>query len=322
VRSFIVFAFLVLCFAGLDEPALVGEGVISTPDDESGFTMTPDGKTAFFTKTSAVTTGDPMQVICVVYSDGKGHWAKPEIAPFSSAKYRDMGPALKPDGSRLYFISDRPTGNEEKQDLDIWYVDRVGSGWGEPHVLGAPVNSPANEYGVSVAANGTLYFASSRKGGKGSFDLYRSKLEDGEYKTVENLGEAVNTKGPELQPAISPDESMLVFTAYGRDDEMIGIHKTYAHGDLYVSLQKNGVFGEARNCGAPVNSGGGESWPGFSSDGSQFFFTSDRGFATYRMTRRMSLRELERGIRSTLNGMGNVWQVSADILRAAPKRAN
>jgi len=304
------FVAIVLCFAGSYEASLVGEGVISTPDDESGFAVTPDGKTAFFTKTGAATTGDPIQMICVVHSDGKGHWGKPEIAPFSSAKAHDLGPALKPDGSRLYFVSDR-----EKQDLDIWYVDRVGEGWSDAHLLPGPVNSTANEYGVSVAANGTLYFASSRKGGNGSFDLYRSKLEDGEYKTVENLGDAVNTKGPELQPAISPDESMLVFTAYGRDDEIIGIHKTYAHGDLYVSLQKDGVFGAARNCGAPVNSGGGESWPGFSSDGSRLFFTSDRGFATYRMTRRLSLAELERGIRSRLNGMGNVWQIDSNVLR-------
>jgi hypothetical protein len=306
---------LAVAAASSYEPALVGEGVISTSDDESGFAMTPDGKMAFFSKAGAATTGDPMQVICMVRSDGKGHWAHPEIAPFSSPKHHDMGPALKPDGSRLYFLSDRPVGTEDKQDLDIWYVDRGRAGWSEPHVLPGPVNSPANEYGVSVAANGTLYFASSRKGGKGSFDLYRSRLEDGEYRTAENLGEGVNTQGAELQPAISPDESTLVFTAYARADEMIGVHKTYAHGDLYVSSQKNGVFGPGRNCGSPVNSGGGESWPGFSSDGSILFFSSERGFATYRMTRRMTMAELERGIRSTLNGMGNVWQIRAEALR-------
>jgi len=295
-------------------PVLVGEGVISTADDESGFALTPDGRMAFFGKTSPSTTGDPMRVICVARRNADGRWARPEIAPFSG-EYHDMGPALAPDGSRLYFISDRPNADAEKRDLNIWYVERAATGWSAPRALGSPVNSTAQEYGVSVAANGTLYFASNRQGGKGSFDIYRSKLEDGEYRSVENLGGQINTAGPELQPAVSPDESTLVFTAGGRGDELIGVHKEYARGDLYVSFQKNGAWTAARNCGAPVNSGAGESWGGFSADGRRFFFSSERGFATYRLPHRLTWSSIRRGLTSTLNGMGNIYEAESTSLQ-------
>jgi len=310
----LIFAVLSLAAGRSGDAKLVGEGVISTASDEFGFAMTPDGRTAFFGRSSPATVGDPMRIICWTHFDTEGHWAQPEIAPFSG-EFHDMGPSLAPDGSRLYFISDRPNGDTTKHDFNIWYVDRTATGWSEAHALPAPINSPAQEYGVSVAANGTLYFASSRQGGAGSFDIYRSNLEDGAYKTVENLGEAINTNGPEVHPAISPDESTLVFTAGGREDEMIGIHRKYAHGDLYVSFRKNGAWTPARNCGAPINSGGAESWPAFSSDGRRFFFASERGFATYRPLRRMAWSEIRRGLTSTLNGMGNIYEVSAVALK-------
>ncbi len=298
-------AFLALAAGGSTQPKLVAEGVISTPGDEFGFAITPDGKTAFFGRSAPVTVGDPLRIICVTHLDSKGHWLEPEIAPFSG-EFHDMGPSLTPDGSRLYFVSDRPNGH----DYNIWYVDREATGWSEPKELPAPINSPAQEYGVSVAANGTLYFASSRQGGAGSFDIYRSKLEDGVYKTVENLGPSINTEGPEVQPAISPDENTLVFTSAGRDDEIIGIHKEYAHGDLYVSFRKNGVWTPARNCGSPISSGGAESWPAFSTDGQRLFFSSERGFATTRPEHRMTWPEIKKGLTSSLNGMGNIYEIA------------
>ena len=71
----------------------------------------------------------------------------------------------------------------------------------------------------------------------------------GNTRRSNNLGTQVNSKGPEVQPAISPDGTILVFAALGRDDERIGIHKEYAHGDLYVSVQTGGVWSVARTVG-------------------------------------------------------------------------
>jgi hypothetical protein len=291
-------------------PRMVGEGVISTPDDESGFALSDN--VAVFGKVTPTTAGTPLQVVCVSRMAG-GRWGTPEVAPFSGM-YRDFGPAMIPGGTRLFFISDRPTGDTKRKDLNIWYVDRRTDGWGEPQLLGEPVNSISQEYGVSVTKDGTLYFSSNRAGGKGSFDLYRAVLTGGEYRTAENLGAAINTEGLEVQPAISPDERTLVFTALGRDDEITGVHKQYNKGDLYISFRRNGEWTPARNCGPRVNSGGEESWPQFSSDGQRLFFSSERGFATYRISRRLTRGEFERGLNSVLNGMGNIYEVDTSAL--------
>ncbi len=291
-------------------PALVGEGTISTAADETAFTLTPDGRTAFLTRNSPTTAGIPLQVIFIAHSEN-GRWSTPQVASFSG-QYRDFGPAMAPDGSKLFFISNRPVRDSKEHDLNIWMVRR-DSGWSEAHLVDR-VNSPAQEYGVSVAANGTLYFGSTREGGKGSIDIYRSRFKDGEYQPPENLGDTVNTPGPEGQPAISPDESTLVFTAFGRDDEIVGVHHEYNKGDLYVTHQRDGVWTTPRNCGPAVNSGAGEAWPAFSSDGRLLFFSSERGFASGRMPRRLTWREIEQGLTSVLNGMGNIYQVDTAVL--------
>ncbi len=288
-------------------PTLVGEGVISTSDDETGFAPAPDGKLAFFGRSSPTTAGVPLQVIYIVRNEN-GRWSAPRIADFSG-QYRDFGPAMSPDGSKLFFISNRPVGDGKPADMNIWMVTRAGQ-WKDPQSVDK-VNSKAQEYGVSVAANGTLYFSSSREGGKGSFDIYRARLKDGEYQAPENLGEPLNTEGAEVQPAISPDESKLVFTTFGRDDEIVGIHREYNKGDLYISFQQDGKWSAPKNCGPGINSGAGEEWPAFSADGRSLFFSSERGFATYRMPKRLTWREMERGLTSVLNGMGNIYQAPA-----------
>ena len=88
-------------------PELVGPGVISTPDDEFGFALTPDGKTAYFVKRTPTTNTRPRSTICVSRLRG-GRWSEPEVASFSGT-YNDVGAAVSPDGRRLVFASDRPS---------------------------------------------------------------------------------------------------------------------------------------------------------------------------------------------------------------------
>jgi len=164
-----------------------------------------------------------------------------------------------------------------------------------------------------VARNGTVYFASSRPGGRGEVDLWRARPSGDGYAEPENLGAAVNSEGTELAPAISPDERTLVFVALGRDDERFGIHRLYAHGDLYVS-DWNGAWSRARNAGPAVNSAAAESSPFLTADGAWLFFVSERGFATDRPKRPLTIGQLRAGLRSTLNGMGNVYRVRVSAL--------
>ena len=66
-----------------------------------------------------------------------------------------------------------------------------------------------------------------------------------------------------------------------------------------------------------MNSAAAESSPFFTADGAWLFFVSERGFATPRPARALTMARLQAGLRSTLNGMGNVYRVRVVALDAA-----
>src|ERR1700754_2246241 len=93
------------------QPALFGANVISTEDDEIGCTFSPDGNTCFFTKRTPATISSSTYVICYSRRTGGG-WSEPVIASFSG-RYKDFCPFISPDGSQLFFISNRPVAGRE-----------------------------------------------------------------------------------------------------------------------------------------------------------------------------------------------------------------
>jgi len=289
-------------------PELFGPGTISTPDDEFGIAFAPDGQTAYFTKRSPTTNTPPRSAICVTHRVD-GRWGEPEIAWFSG-HYNDFSTAVSADGKRIVFASDRP-GDAQAQgkapNIDLWFIDRQGDGWSEPRNFGAPINSAANEAYPSLAANGTLYFASSRPGGKGSADIYRARLVDGHYADVENL-DAINHEGYDSQPAIAPDESFLVF-ASTRSDALSSAGAPYGRPDLYVSFKTDSGWSAPRNIGSPINSTANEGTPGVSADGRWLYFASDRNFVSIPMPRRLTARDYETGVHGILNGWNNIYRV-------------
>ena len=147
------------------------------------------------------------------------------------------------------------------------YVEKAGAGWSEAINIGPPVNSDVDEYYVSLTKDGTIYFASNRAGGLGSFDIYKSELVDGHYAKPENLGTTINTKYLEHDPFIAPDESYLLFTSVDRPGG-------FGSGDLYISTRrKDGTWTEAKNLGKAFNTNGYDFCPIVSPDGKYFFFT-------------------------------------------------
>ena len=244
-------------------------GTISTPENELNAAFSPDGRTLYFTR--AAGANGRFGVIVVSKALRDGHWSDPEVAEFSG-RYSDYDPIVSPDGSRLFFISKRPaTGQEPRSDFDIWVVDLAGNGWGEPRNLGAPVNSDGDELYPSVASDGTLYFSScGRNDSRGRCDLYRARYRDGQYLEPENLGDPVNTPASETDAYVAPDQSYLIFAAYGRADAA-------GDGDLYVSHLRDGVWSAPRPLGPHINTVAREYCPIVSPDGKYLYFTSQHG---------------------------------------------
>ena len=286
----------------LNEPTVFGDGIISTGSFDSHPAFTPDGKTLYFLRSTPT-----FSLWTIVFSRFEnGRWNTPEVAPFSG-QYSDADPFITADGSRLYFISNRPVPGKSKPDLDIWLVEKAGNGWSEPKNLGAPVNSSGNEWYPTIAKNGTIYFGSDREGGKGRTDIYRCRLVDGKYAEAENLGDTINTPFNEFEALIAPDESFLILMGGGRPD---------AHGgfDLYISYNRNGAWTKPANLGDKINSSGNEYSPAISPDGKYFFWTSARGFADRPLEKRLDYRELMNKLQSPRNGLGDIYYIDLAVL--------
>lgn len=242
-------------------PEIFAPGIVSTNKSEFNAAFSPDQKYFFF----SVNESGRETMKFMEYKNNQ--WTPPQYAPFVSSR-NDCDPFFSHDGSRLYFISTRPKkSNKGSKDWDIWYVEKMDSGWTEPRNIGPPVNSDQNEYYVSLTRDGTIYFASNRPGGSGSFDIYRSKFSSGQYLKPENLGASINTKYLEHDPFIAPDESYILFTSVDRPGG-------FGTGDLYVSSRrKAGSWTESKNLGKAFNTNGYDFCPIVSPDGKYFFFT-------------------------------------------------
>ncbi|MGC1468410.1 MAG: hypothetical protein WA793_03440, partial [Sphingorhabdus sp.] len=143
---------------------------IASDQYETTPTFTADGREMYFFR------GDPtFSTYQLFWSKCEnGDWSAAMPVPFASpAPVIEADPGITPDGKRLYYISTRHAPGSD--DFDIWYVDRIGSGWGDPQRLPEPVNSPAPELLPRADREGNLYFGSARTGGQGQGDIYVAK---------------------------------------------------------------------------------------------------------------------------------------------------
>jgi Tol biopolymer transport system component len=237
-------------------------GVVSTDSTDFNAAFSPDGQSVYFTRNE----NKKLVIYCSRYAGGK--WNAAQRASFNEPKYSFADPAFSPDG-RLYFISDKPKdATDTLADYDIWFLVPAGATWSDP-VNAALINSDSNEFYVSFAANGNLYFASSRAGGFGQEDLYVSKFLDGQYGAPVNLGPDVNTEKTEYDPGVSPDENKLVFSSR-REDAVGGADLYYAQSDVRTSWNKPVHLGNR------LNTAGRDYCAYFSPDSKYFFFSSEK----------------------------------------------
>ena len=310
--TLVVLGLLTAAHSPEQRPELFAPGIISTQTDESSGSFSPDGKVFYFVERANYTTTPPMSIICVSRVKN-GNWTEPEVVSFSGI-YLDSSPRVAPDGKRLFFASRRPAPPATRPGRwKIFVVDITANGWGQPHALPSPVASDGNDTNPTTAADGMLYFASDRDGQPGYFHLYRARLTNGKYEQPEKLGPEINSGDAELNPYISPDQKLLIFASYRKDNLAAGGNH-YDRADLYVSVNCDGHWTPARHLEHGVNSTASEGNPAMSPDGKWFYFTTERSPFEIPMKQKVTTASWKDRQRTIENGVGNIYRISAEAL--------
>ena len=249
------------------EPELFAPGLVCSGLLDRDVTMTPDGDELYFCMTAA-----GYKYATILFTKRvDGVWTEPAVAPFAdNPAWMNIEPAISPDGARFFFLSNRPDGDEQAGDSDIWVMDREGDAWGEPYNLGAPINSDAQEFYPSPTADGTLYFTRSEPGTRIHYIL-RSRLVDGVYQEPERLPSQVNCGRNRFNAFVAPDESYVIVPTAGLADTRGGV-------DYYITFRsEDDAWTEPLNMGDRVNSSDGSEWSAsVSPAGRVLFFMSAR----------------------------------------------
>jgi len=286
-------------------PAIFMDGIVSTNLGERDMAISPDGTEMFYTIQS---NQHVMSTIIRRHKTSATAWSSPAVASFSGT-FSDLEPAFSPDGKRLFFSSNRPLSPGKTKDYDVWVTEKTGSGWSAPKNLGAPINTSANEFYPSVTNDGNIYFTAEYQNGVGKEDIFMSQYKDNGYSLPVPVDTAVNSKLWEFNAFVSPDESFILFTSYGRKDDQGG-------GDLYISVKKDGRWQPAVNL-VSINSPQLDYCP-FVSNG-KLYFTSGRHAIKSLNEKATTYAELVKSYNGTANGSENIyWLEFSEVMKRIP----
>lgn len=167
-------------------------GSVNTDAHDACTSLSPDGKQIYIYKNDIndpESRGGDIFISKVV----NNKWKTPEsIGKPVNSSFWEGGACISVDGKTLYFISERKGGYGR---ADIWMVTKINKKeWGKPVNLGADINTEYDEVGVFLAPDEkTLFFSSNGKGSMGSYDVFKTVLENGKWAKPVNVGYPINT---------------------------------------------------------------------------------------------------------------------------------
>lgn len=181
-----------------------------------------------------------------------------------STEHAEIRMTIDPSGTLALWGSPNRPGGAGGWDLWMSRRARPEAPWGEAQP--APFNSPANDFDPAFSPDGReLYFFSNRPGGQGGDDLYRVAFDGAAFGPARALGPEINSPGNEWAPAISPDNSTLLFATDGRGGA--GRH------DLFFAERQGEGFAAARAVPGTINTADDELDATFLSDGRSLVFS-------------------------------------------------
>lgn len=267
------------------------------------FTMSKKGNEFYFTVESFA-----KEYSFIAFSKKKNDlWSAPKVASFSG-KYKDLEPFLSPDGLKLFFVSNRTnnTSSVIKEDTDIWYVTRnkIIDKWSKPKSIGIKINTLRDEFYPSVTNKGDLFFTANYKDSKGKEDIYVSRLINNKYTKPKSLSKKINSDKYEFNAYVSPDESFIIYTSYGRKDDL-------GKGDLYINKKDaNNNWLPPEHINKGVNTPELDYCPFVDTVNNTLYFTTRKSLITKSFKKKKTMKEIINYINTNPNGLSRIYRVS------------
>jgi len=250
------------------KPVNLGPG-INSKEEEYLPVITADEKMIIFTRQ----TNRNEDFFKSVKKDSVWSTAEYLSKDINTYNYNEGAQCISPDGNYLFFTGcNRPDGLGR---CDIYISKWEGNAWSKPFNIGSPINTPGWESQPSISADGrTLYFVSTRKGGYGGYDIWKSDLNlEGSWGIPVNLGPEINTLYDEQSPFIHPDDESLYFSSNGWPG--LGNKDLFMSRKLFKDDVQTG-WKQVQNLGYPINTFGEESGLSISSNGKLAFFSTNQ----------------------------------------------
>ncbi len=202
---------------------------VNTAGAEDSAFMMPDGNTMYVWFTPLTNFDLQSQLVdgvTGIYVSHKvnGAWSKPERVMLQDKGKLALDGCEFVQGNKMLFC----TAREGYTGLHWFSAEYINGKWQNWEKVNF---DPDYEVGELHIVGDELYFHSARAGGKGEYDIWVSKMVNGEWAEPENI-EAVNSEHTDGWPFVTQDGSELWFT------------RAYGAPELYRSKKVNGEWQE------------------------------------------------------------------------------
>lgn len=204
---------------GIELPPPFNQGL-----PEGSVTLTADGCTLYYSRIESAGGYANSDIYFTTLQNGRWQPLQNAGSNVNGDRTWESQPSITPDGSMLYFASNRKGGYGG---TDIWRCRRLKNGdWGRPENLGSAINTVGNEKFPFIHSDGhTLYFVSDGWQGFGGYDIYFANMNDDGSRQPTNLGLPINTEGDELSFGVTADGTKGYFQ---------GRYGTSSHSDVWM----------------------------------------------------------------------------------------
>ncbi len=218
-------------------PEVVHPYIVSTDNADVKLTFSPDGRRMLWGVIGREAEGHGGWDIWESTLEN-GRWSVAVAATFNSESH-DFDPFFAPDGSGIYFFSNRG-GGFGGDDLYFVSYNAVTQKYGKAVNLGENINSAGNEWGPVISADGKqLMFCTDGRGGKGKHDIFIAMRRGNSWSIPKHTGDVLNSTGEDFDPVWLDDGRTIVFASDRGGNDAV---------DLYVSYKTKNAYSEPQRC--------------------------------------------------------------------------